>query len=463
MKKIIGISVAVLALLLPSAVAQSAQSPSTPSDSEIRAILIDRIDTQHANVGIVVGIIGPTGRRVIAYGSMAKNDKRSPDGSTVFEIGSVTKVFTSLLLADMAQHGEVALADPVAKYLPVGVKAPEYAGKQITLQDLATHTSGLPKNPSNMPEKDPANPFADYSLDQLYQFLTTYQLTREIGVQYEYSSLGSGLLGNALARRAGMSYEKLLQARICAPLGMNDTRITLTPEMESRMAAGYNYKLKPVEKNWDMPALAGAGALRSTANDLLTFLAANLGNTKTSLAPAMAAMLLVRRHTGTPEMDSLLGWHSLKLNGREFIWHDGATVGYTSFIGFDPVAGNGVVVLSNTQSTGGVLDIGEHLLNPDIPLHQQPKVIAVDPKLFEGFVGSYRLSSNTTLTVTSDKDHLYLQMAGLPKFEMAPVSSREYVLMGIDAHVTFGDEIQGKAGSATLHQIGISREAKRIE
>jgi D-alanyl-D-alanine-carboxypeptidase/D-alanyl-D-alanine-endopeptidase len=219
------------------------------------------------------------------------------DGDTVFEIGSVTKVFTSLLLADMVQRGEVALTDPVAKYLPPGIKMPERGGRQITLQDLATHTSGLPRLPPNLAPKDPANPYADYSVEQLYQFLSSYQLTRDIGSQYEYSNLGGGLLGHALARRAGMDYGALVRSRICEPLEMKSTGITLSAGMKARMAVGHDRSLDAVE-NWDLPALAGAGGLRSTANDLLTFLAANLGYTKSVLAPAMSAMLATRRPYG---------------------------------------------------------------------------------------------------------------------------------------------------------------------
>src|SRR5271157_2778321 len=219
-----------LAMILFAAIA-GAQSPPNalvPPDSEIRKILVERIDTFHQGVGIVVGVIEPQGRREVAYGSLNQGDSRPLDGDTIFEIGSVTKVFTSLLLADMVQRGEVALTDPVARYLPSQVKMPERGGRQITLQDLATHTSGLPRLPSNLNPKDPANPYADYSVDQLYQFLSGYQLTRDIGSQSEYSNLGGGLLGHVLARPAGMDYEALVKSRICEPLGMKSTGITLT-------------------------------------------------------------------------------------------------------------------------------------------------------------------------------------------------------------------------------------------
>lgn len=132
-------------------------------DKDIRTILADRIDVQKQGVGIVVGVIDPSGRRTVGYGGV--------DANTVFEIGSVTKVFTSLLLADAVQRGEVALTDPVSKYLPPNVKVPEHGGEKITLVDLATHTSGLPSLPSNIHPKDRNNPYADYTVEQLYEFL----------------------------------------------------------------------------------------------------------------------------------------------------------------------------------------------------------------------------------------------------------------------------------------------------
>src|SRR5215470_2283012 len=208
--------------LIALAAGASAQSASpVPSDDEIRKILVDRIDVRHQSVGIVVGVISPEGRRIVAYGQLEKGDPRPLNGDTLFEIGSTTKVFTSLLLADMVQRGEVKLDDPVSKYLPPDVKVPERNGRAITLVDLATHTSGLPRMPSNFAPKDPGNPYADYTLDQLYRFLSSYQLTRDIGSQYAYSNMGAALLGNALARGAGTDYEALVRSRICDPLGMS--------------------------------------------------------------------------------------------------------------------------------------------------------------------------------------------------------------------------------------------------
>jgi serine-type D-Ala-D-Ala carboxypeptidase/endopeptidase len=341
--------------------APMAPSDHALSDDEIRKILIDRIDVQQKSIGLVVGVIDGNGWRVIAHGHPEKNDERVANGDTIFEIGSMTKLFTALLLADMVERGEVALDDPVSKYLPAGVKMPERGGRSITLVDLATHTSGLPRLPMNLSLKDPANPYADYTEERLYKFLSSYKLPRDIGSKYEYSNLGGGLLGHVLALRAGTTYEALVESRICAPLGMKSTAITLTEDMEARLATGHKASLE-VTQYWDMGSLAGAGALHSTAGDMLAFLAANLGYTKSQLTGAMGAMRKIRRATETPELEIALGWHVLARDDAEIFWHNGGTGGFRSFIGIVPKTGAGVIALSNVSKPADVDDIGLRIL-----------------------------------------------------------------------------------------------------
>jgi CubicO group peptidase (beta-lactamase class C family) len=442
------------------------QTSAAPTDAEIRKILVERIDTFHKGVGIVVGVIEPQGRRIISYGSLNQGDARPLNGDTVFEIGSITKVFTSLLLADMVQRGEVALTDPVAKFLPAGVKVPERGGRVITLVDLSTHTSGLPRMPSNFKPKDPQNPYADYGPEQLYEFLSSYQLTRDIGSQFEYSNLGGGLLGLALARRAGMDYEALVRARITGPLGMASTGITLSPEMKARLAVGHDAQLKAVA-NWDLLALAGAGALRSNANDLLTFLAANLGYNKSPLAPAMAAMLATRRPMDPGGKTQIgLAWIISKPAEDEIVWHNGGTGGYRTFIGYNVKTRVGIVALSNTSTEAGVDDIGMHLLDAHAPLMAAPKEhkeITVNPKIFDGFVGQYQLAPSFVITITREGDQLFAQATNQPKFQVFPEGEREFFLKVVDAQITFDTDGAGKASSLTLHQGGRDMPGKRIE
>src|SRR5215470_15417673 len=238
------------------------------SPDEIHDMLAQRIDVQHKSEGIVVGVITKKAREIISYGHFDRDDPRVPDGDTAYGIGSITKVFTALLLADMAEKGEVKLSDPISKYLPESVHAPTRGGKPITLLDLATHYSGLPLMPGDYR--------VGYTPEQLFAFVNGFKLTRDPGEKYTYSNFGFALLGQLLARRAGTDYETLLRTRITGPLGMNRTAIRPTKEMESNLAPGHKFNMEkhPI---WEAPGLESAGSMRSTANDLLIFLAANMG------------------------------------------------------------------------------------------------------------------------------------------------------------------------------------------
>ena len=187
----------------------------------------------------------------------------------------------------------------------------------------------------------------DYTVERLYAFLGDHELERGIGETVEYSNLGYGLLGHALALREGTNYEMLIRGRILEPLQMSDTAVELTPSLRERLATGHDGRLRPTA-NWDLAALAGAGALRSTVNDLLTFLEANLGLRESPLREAMESARVPRREDPALGMDIGLGWIIAREGDREFVWHNGATGGYASFIGFDPEAGEGVVILSNS-------------------------------------------------------------------------------------------------------------------
>jgi serine-type D-Ala-D-Ala carboxypeptidase/endopeptidase len=335
------------------------------SDYEIKNILRERIDVAKKSVGIVVGLIDEKGTRIISYGKRSENSGVPVDGDSIFEIGSVTKVFTATLLADMVERGDLQLDDPISKFLPKSVKAPSFEGKEITLRHLSSQTSALPRLPGNMTPKDQTNPYADYSVDQMYSFLSSCTLTRAPGSQYLYSNLGVGLLGHILGLVGKTDYESLVRTRICQPLRMNNTGITLTPEMKAHLATGHNQALRPVA-NWDLPTLAGAGALRSNVNDMLKFVAANIGLNASPLASAMSRTHQTQHDTGIEGLDVGLGWHILKRFDTELIWHNGGTGGYHSFVGFNKAKRTGVVILSN--STNDIDDIGRYLLESQYPL-----------------------------------------------------------------------------------------------
>jgi len=437
-----------------------------PSEADVKQILVHVVDTEKRTVGIVAGLIGPQGSRVVSYGQLDPKMPGTPGPDTVYEIGSISKVFTSLLLADMVKRGEVALDDPVAKYLPKSVKMPSRNGKEITLVDLATHTSGLPRLPSNLKPANAENRYADYTVDDMYAFLSSYQLTSDPGSKYEYSNLGGGLLGHVLALRAGKDYETLLRERVLAPLQMDSTGIHLTADERARLAPGHTESLEPAA-NWDLPTLAGAGALRSTAHDMLLFLSANLGFTQTPLAAAMEfERTAVRRPTGVSNLEVALAWHILEHNGNEIIWHNGGTGGYRSWMGFDLKKRIGVVVLSN--SANGVDDIGQHLVDSSLPLvpYEAPKqrtAISVDPKVLDGYVGRYQLTPQFIITVTREQGSLYVQATGQPKFEIFAESPTEFFLKVVNAQITFVTGPDGHTTEMILHQGGANQHLKKIE
>ncbi|MBC5809797.1 MAG: serine hydrolase, partial [Candidatus Eremiobacteraeota bacterium] len=242
------------------------------ADAELATNIGSRVKDV-TGVGIVAGTIVFGSSNTIVAGSTGGS--ASLDADTVFEIGSITKTFTATVLADMVRRGEVALDDPIEKYLPAGSTGPTFNGAHVTLLDLATQSSGLPRMPTNFAPANRDNPYVDYAQPQLYGFLGSYQLTRAPGSKYEYSNVGFGLLGQLLANRVKTTYEALVQARLLAILAMTSTGITLSPAMREHLAPGRDVDGNPAG-NWDLGALAGAGAIRSSMRDMLKYLAANM-------------------------------------------------------------------------------------------------------------------------------------------------------------------------------------------
>jgi serine-type D-Ala-D-Ala carboxypeptidase/endopeptidase len=479
MRLFVSVPLVALALLAATASTRDASGlTSLPSSVEVRALLIDHIDAQHKCPGMVVGIIAPAGRRIIAYGVRDQNDPRPLDGDTIFEIGSVTKVFTALLLADMVQRHEVALSDPVATYLPAGVRVPELNGRRITLVDLATHTSGLPFMPSNMgldfakidsiPLTQIRDAYARYSDADLLEFLSTCQLGAEIGTQWSYSNVDAGLLGRALANRAGTDFKALLRARITGPLGMKSTAITVSPAMRRALATGHNARLE-LAPEWALPALEGAGSLRSSANDLLTLLGAFMGYVKPPLAPSMAATLQTRRPG--PNLQQALGWWIIPFGpGDEgIVTSAGTTFGFSATVAYDPKTRIGVVVLSNSSASDGGL--AWHLLRPAWPVEtsaatkarEQRKEVAMDPRQLDLLVGEYQPPEPTgVITIERQGDGLVFRSDSVPQgLRLHAEDERNFFVMEADLRLTFEVDVNGISTGVILRFGGIESRASR--
>jgi CubicO group peptidase (beta-lactamase class C family) len=432
------------------------------TDADILALLDKCVAQQKRAPGIVVGILDDKGAKVFAKG-VSENGQNAPvNGDTVFEIGSVSKTFTALLLQEMVDAGEVRLDDPISKYLPPSVKTPTRNGRQITLVDLATQTSGLPRMPDNFTPKDNDNPYADYSVEQLYDFLSHCSLKRDIGQEYEYSNLGVGLLGHILALRAGTSYEALVVRRICDPLQMNSTRIKLTPELKSRLARGHD-KDGDTVANWDIPTLAGAGALRSTVNDMLKYIAANAGLTNSPLSAAMAATQQPRHSAGAGRQIGLI-WQIQMSSGT--IWHNGGTGGYHSYIGFKKEPARAVVVLANTAND--IDDIGQYLLGDraDVQDFKPPttrKTAKIDPGILERYVGQYKFQNlPATITVTRKDNRMFACLTGQPTLEIFPESETDFFYKVVDAQLAFVKDSTGSVTQLILHQNGRDQKLTKV-
>ncbi len=317
-----------------------------PEIESIRALLRQTVGTNEKIIGMVGVVVDDSGTRSATFGSSGVQGL-ALNNNTAIEIMSITKVLTALILVDMERRGEVAFDDPVAKYLPASLKLHENGGP-ITLLDLASYTSGLPNMPDNLPPHwwDNSNALAEYTENKLYEFLMSYMPKYKPGTHYEYTNVGFGLLGIALARRAGKSYEELLIERVCKPLGLSQTRITLTEDMQKHMVQPHNLALKPWPL-WNCPGLTGAGAARSSIRDVIQFLKVSMRLKHTPLDTAMARLIETRKPTPVAGTQAALGWYITASNDNEIVWKTGLSNGCNIFIGYSTRSRRGAIVFSN--------------------------------------------------------------------------------------------------------------------
>jgi CubicO group peptidase (beta-lactamase class C family) len=421
-----------------------------------------------ANVGMVVAVVDEGGTRTSSAGKLGEGTDARVGAETVFEIGSCTKTFTALLLCDMVRRGEVKLDDPVAKYLPASVTVPGRNGKQITLENLAAQDSGLPFNATNHQGADWGERFASYTVPDMYEFLAGYELTQDPGADFQYSNIGMGLLGHALSLKAGQSFESLVVERICRPLEMHSTCITLTPELRSRFAQGHDEQWKRTP-NYQLPAIPGAGAMRSTANDLAKYVAANLGRVKSdlrnsnktvsekrtvpfcsedsaksrqsptvlleSLTPLMQPMHVIRHRDDSIQFGkTAMPWYdqaTYDSSGSQLLGHGGGTGGFSAFIGFDTKQRRGVVVLSNQQRIHSSM-LGWRIL-------QQARLQGIDPITMAPV---QQVSGVGLVLAVDEKDRSLLFRKALPKTPADQAGLTTGKIFTIDGVPTVGKSIE---------------------
>lgn len=421
--------------------------------------LVEQLLAEDLAVGLVVGVFKDGQTQVLGYGETEKRQGVAPDGDTIYEIGSASKVFTGVLLADLVQRGRVKLDDPMQKYLSEPAKSQLKNSSRITFEHLATHASGLPSIPENAQPADVMNPYADYTYKQLFAFLKDHQLRRAPG-EYEYSNLGMGLLGVLIAGREKASYEQLMVERITIPCGMVDTRVTLSNEQRQRLAPPYDAALQAT-KNWDFPTLAGAGGIRSTTNDMLKFIAANLANDDKPLTKALQ-FSHQKRHA-LPDGQAIgLAWH-IEADGVTR-WHNGMTGGYSSWVAVAPGRNVGVVVLANTAAEQ-ITELGQKITRIAMGEKLEPSegssVAKVPQGVLQSYEGVYTITPEFALTVTLDGNTLMVQATGQQKLRLSPESETKFACKAVDAYIFFVANDSGKVKSLVLHQNGANQIGTR--
>src|SRR5262249_33324469 len=276
---------------------------------------------------IMVGVIKGNDRLVRGFGEVAVGSGTRPSSTTEWEIGSITKTFTAMLLAIYVQRGVLKYEDPLQKYVPDWVTVPTFEGRKIRLVDLATHTAGLPKDPD-------LHGIRHLGVERMYKMLNAFELSRAPGERFEYSNWGFALLAHAIMRATAQDYQHLVETQICAPLGLTDTRIELTSDELTRQAQGYGPegRARPHD-NPTWPAFNGAGALRSTMDDMMRYLAYNMGRANTPLDTLLSELQRRWHVGGRPGTFVGLAWQMIPMRGTDhvIIWKNGAASGFFSY------------------------------------------------------------------------------------------------------------------------------------
>ncbi|MEO1526453.1 MAG: serine hydrolase [Planctomycetota bacterium] len=388
----------------------------------------------------------------------------APNDDTIYEIGSVSKVFTGILLADAVERGTMKLDQPAKDYGPEGASMPSRGDKQITLKQLSTHRSGLPRMPTNFNPADNDNPFADYDSKKAIEFLASYELPRDPGESTEYSNLAVSWLGFLISNQAGKSYDSLMKERITGPLGMKDTSVALDDMMKKRFAPGHTAGFESCG-GWDFADMPGAGGIRSNVTDMLTFAKANLDPPTSELGKALELAWQKHEDAGDKpgEFAMGLGWH-LALDGSTR-WHNGQTGGFHSMLMVNRDLDAAVVILCNTaqmevdQLAG---DLIRSLAGAPVKPREFKKEAKVSQEIMEKYVGKYQLVPGVQFDVKIERERLLVKLTGQSFLEVFPKSDDVWFYKVVDAEITFNKGDDGSVESLTLFQNGLKQTAKRV-
>ena len=439
----------VLFLLALLAIPLTAATP--PSDLQAR------LDTwiKGQPGGVAVAWVDADGAAFFQSGQFDGTDPRPITPDTQFELGSITKVFTALLLAESERLGKVSRSDPAAKYLLQPADPDQAPLAKITLLSLTTHTSGLPRLSSNIGANPDANqdPYARYDRALLVEAFRTDGATAPAGRGVAYSNFGAAVLGEALGAAWGTSYAGALRTHVLEPLGMKATTVGLAglPPPPDFPLGHANGKTVP---NWTFQAYAPAGALRSSVREMAIFLAACLDKDASPLHAAIEAAIRPQQALDDLVGHIGLGWF---ITEEGVIWHNGATAGSHAFVAFNPKAGAGIVILANVQLPAEPLGFG--LLGAKPP---QPKEVET-VKGAADYVGRYPLATAFAIDVTEINGTLRGQATGQPAFAMRAIAADRFAIIGVPAEISFERGADGKVTALVLHQNGVDQRAPRGE
>jgi CubicO group peptidase (beta-lactamase class C family) len=401
-----------------------------PHKAKVAALIQPLIDAEYAT-GIVIGLY--EGGRTEVYGFGKGPGNRAPDASTLFEIGSITKVFTALMLADSVQRGELTLDTNLSELLPPGVTVPTKDKRTITLGMLATHRSGLPRMPPSLARREQTpDPYAKYGEEQLYDDLIRTTLVSTPGETVNYSNFGMGVLGFVLGRRLSTNYRIALEGRILQPLGLGSTFLEVPDPAKERRAQGTNAEMQPVPY-WYFDALAGAGALVSDAHDMLSLIDDEMDAASSSRGPLRQAMKMTQvPQLERPETDNEgIGW---EIDSAGRYWHNGQTGGFHSFVGFEPKTRRGVVLLASTSLA--IFDRFADELYQMMAGEDVKPFVPPTAEQLAAYAGTYMLQDEP-LAVTVRNKRVFITGRGAPPYRMIPLNDHEMWIEELQAIVNF--------------------------
>jgi len=449
-----------LALVLFSAAAHGAP------DAEIDRVVAARIDGDRSGVCVVaVRIVGqPAGgfteQRADRCASSARSLPSAPGFR--FEIGSISKAFTGVLLSEMVERRELSLDDTVQQHLPAGVTMPRFEGREVTLRDLVTHTSGLPALPPGMRPASPLNPYANVDEKLVVEGLSQLTLTHPPGERHAYSNWAFMLLSDILGRRAGQPYDALLTERVLAPLGMKDTVVS----DNRRLITGHTSFGRDAAA-WDFPPrFGGVGAIRSTPEDMARFARAMLGDVPKEAPDTLKRALVASTQPQRVVSERLTMATAWFLNKRPaspgpWVFHNGMTGGFSSSLLIDLQQRRAALVLAD--AFGGFDDIAFRLLAPGAPLREPARAVALDLERAQAAAGRYRLRENFEIALLLDGEALYGQATGQGRFPLKQDSRGDYYTEVTELLLRVVRDGAGRGTELILLQGGGAFRGKRVE